>query len=189
MWMIFDNLAATIMATAITLIIISTMTRVREASVEQLSIHVAKTHALDLAEWLEDDVSSLGANFDSTTVRFLLPQMLDGNTSEFTFLRDTLGGAPNFLPVRVETRYALQESDQITIADSTVQMFQLVRSVRYQDGAGWSIWTEDGLGRLVNDEPETVFIKVDFSIIPPFVQDDSYLNEVSWGNTTRLRPY
>ncbi len=205
MWFIYDNLRVQIMAGVVLFMLLSATTQVREASVEQLSIYAAKKYALDLADWLENDISTLGSNFDSTTVRFLLPTLLDGNTTDFTFLRDTLGPAPNFNPVRIETRYQLIDTDMVELEDSMVQMYQVVRSYRVQEGSGWTLWQEDGrsTGRMsyfmvslldtwgapVVDEAETVFLKMDFSVIPPFRQGKQYLNQLSWGTTVRLRPY
>jgi len=124
------------MAGVVIFMLLSAMTQVREASIEQLSVYSAKKHALDLADWFENDISTLGSNFDSTTVRFLLPTLLNGNTTEFTFLRDTIGPAPNFGPVRIETRYQLIDTDMVELEDSMVQMHQIVRSLRVQQGAG-----------------------------------------------------
>jgi hypothetical protein len=205
MWFIFDNLRAMMIAGAVLLMLLTAMTRSREMGVEQLSVYSAKSHSLDLAEWLEDDISSLGSNFDSTTVRFLLPEMEDGNTVNFTFHRDTIGAAPDFVKIRIETRYQLLEADQAELRDTTMQMYQLVRDVRVQQGAGWSAWVEDGrssprlsyfmvsllddFGQSVATESETTFLKMDFSIIPPFPQGRQFLNQLSWGTTIRLRPY
>ena len=205
MWFIFDNLRALMIAGAVLLMLLTAMTRAREMGTEQLSVYSAKSHALDLAEWLEDDIATLGSNFDSTTVRFLLPTNIDGNTSIFTFHRDTVGAAPDFDKVRIETRYQLLDTDIAETQDSTIQMHQVVRSTRTQQGAGWSSWTEDGrssprlsyfmvrlldqLGQEVNNESETVFLKIDFSVIPPFPQGRQFLNQLSWGTTIRLRPY
>ncbi len=75
MWFIFDNLRALMIAGAVMIILLTAMTRQRELGVEQLSVYAAKSHSLDLAEWLEDDISTLGSNFDSTTIRFLLPTL------------------------------------------------------------------------------------------------------------------
>ena len=187
------------------LMLLTAMTRAREMGVEQLSVYSAKSHSLDLAEWLEDDIATLGSNFDSTTVRFLLPTILNGNTSEFTFHRDTVGSAPDFDKVRIETRYQLVDTDTAELQDTTLQMHQVIRLFRVQQGAGWSAWQEDGrssprlayfmvsllddLGQAVTTETETVFLKMDFSIVPPFPQGRQYLNQLSWGTTIRLRPY
>lgn len=205
MWFIFDNLRATMIAGAVMLMLLTAMTRSREMGVEQLSVYAAKSHSLDLANWMEDDIATLGSNFDSTTVRFLLPTIVDGNAANFTFHRDTLGAAPDFDKVRIETRYVVNETDLAVLQDSTVQMYQVTRSTRTQQGAGWSAWQEDGrssprlsyfmislldtFGAPVGTESETVFLKMDFSIIPPFSQGRQYLNELSWGTTIRLRHY
>ncbi len=205
MWFIFDNLRALMIAGAVLLMLLSAMTRARELGTEQLSVYSAKSHALDLAEWLEDDIATLGSNFDSTTVRFLLPTIVDGNATTFTFHRDTVGAAPNFDKVRIETRYQLLPTDVAELQDTTIQMHQVVRSTREQQGAGWSPWQEDGrssprlsyfmisllddLGQAVTTESQTTFLKMDFSIIPPFNQGRQYLNQLSWGTTIRLRPY
>jgi len=205
MWFIFDNLRALMIAGAVMLMLLTAMTRSREMGVEQLSVYSAKSHSLDLAEWLEDDIATLGSNFDSTTVRFLLPTIANGNTTEFTFHRDTVGAAPDFDKVRIETRYSLITTDMAVLQDTTIQMHQIIRGFRIQQGAGWSPWQEDGrssprmsyfmvslldaLGQAVTTETQTTFLKMDFSIIPPFNQGRQYLNQLSWGTTIRLRPY
>ena len=205
MWFIFDNLRAVMIAGAVTLMLLTAMTRARELGTEQLSVYSAKSHSLDLAEWLEDDIATLGSNFDSTTVRFLLPTIEDGLTSDFTFHRDTMGAAPDFDKIRIETRYQTIETEMAVLDDTTIQMYQVVRSTRVQQGTGWSAWTEDGrssprlsyfmislldfLGAPVATETQTVFLKMDFSIVPPFPQGRQYLKQLSWGTTIRLRPY
>ena len=128
------------MAGVVIMMLIAATTRVREASVEQLSIYSAKSHALDMADWLEDDIGTLGSNFDSTTVRFLAPTIQDGNTVDFTFLRDSIGAAPQFNNIRIETRYRLEPTELAVLKDTTVQMFQMIRSHRTQQGAGWTGW-------------------------------------------------
>ena len=205
MWFIFDNLRALMIAGAVLIILLTAMTRQRELGVEQLSVYAAKSHSLDLAEWLEDDISTLGSNFDSTTIRFLLPTLQGGNTTQFIFHRDTVGAAPDFDKARIETRYRLIDTKMAVLKDTTIQMHQIIRDLRIQQGAGWSLWVEDGrssprmsyfmislldgLGQLVTTESETVFLKMDFTIIPPFPQGRQYLNQLSWGTTIRLRPY
>ena len=52
MWFIFDNLRASMIAGAVLLMLLTAMTRTREMGVEQLSVYSAKSHSLDLAEWL-----------------------------------------------------------------------------------------------------------------------------------------
>lgn len=205
MWFIFDNLRALMIAGVVLFMLLAAMSRARELSTEQLSVYSAKSHALDLAEWLEDDIATLGSNFDSTTVRFLSPMIVDGNTTLFTFHRDTIGAAPDFDKVRIETRYQLVQTGIAELQDTTFQMHQVVRSTRVQQGIGWLPWMEDGrssprlsyfmislldeLGQVVNNESETVFLKLDFSVIPPFPQGRQFLNQLSWGTTIRLRPY
>ena len=205
MWFIFDNLRALMIAGAVTLMLLTAMTRARELGTEQVSVYSAKSHALDLAIWLEDDIATLGSNFDSNTARFLLPTIENGNAVDFTFHRDTIGPAPDFNKVRIETRYIVVETETAELQDSTFQMVQVIRSFRIQQGTGWTPWTEDGrssprlsyfmisllddLGQLVTTESETVFLKMDFSVIPPFNQGRQYLNQLSWGTTIRLRPY
>jgi len=203
MWFIFDNLQATIIGSVVIIMLLTAMQRVRELNLEQLSIYSAKVQALDLAEWMENDLSTLGTNFDSTTVRFSLPQVQNGNTTDFTFYRDTLGVA--FNKVRIETRYQLIDTDTVEVNDSTIQMHQIIRSFRVKEGNKWTKWQEDGrssgrlsyfmisllgdLGQPVDAEAETIFFKMDLSVVPPFLQGRQYLSLLSWGSTIRLRPY
>ena len=63
------------------LMLLTAMTRQRELGVEQLSVYAAKSHSLDLAEWLEDDIATLGSNFDST-ITLILHQVCPGRIQD-----------------------------------------------------------------------------------------------------------
>ncbi len=204
---IFDNMTAMLIGGVVLLILVTVQQRSSELGVEQTAIYVAKQQSLEFAEWLEDDINKLGMNFDSTAVRFALPVQSGGNTTSFEFYQDSLNIAVTPIDtVRIETRYQLNAASTATIADSTVQLYQLVRETRVENGfGGWTSWAEDGRspglltyfeiellnlsGQVVAVENQTSFVRMAFSLAPPFQSNKQYLTQLSWGTTVSLRPY
>ena len=206
MHIIFDNLTAILIGGIVLLVLLVVQVRSGEINLEQTSMYTAKQLSLDFAEWLEDDLVTLGTNFDSTDVRFSLPTQVGGNTTAFEFYQDSINYA--VLPpdtVRIETRYVLSASSIAEVADSTVQLYDLTRSVRTQGASGWSAWTTDGQspsqlsyfeielldrqGQTVATESATAYIRVAFSLVPPYQSSKQYLREVNWGTTIAIQPF
>ena len=206
MHIIFDNLTAILIGGIVLLILLAVQVRSSEINLEQTSMYTAKQLSLDFAEWLEDDLVTLGTNFDSTDARFTLPTNASGNTTTFEFYQDSINVAA-FPPdtVRIETRYVLTAASVAEVADSTVQLYDLTRSVRMQGPSGWSAWTTDGQspsqlsyfeiellnrdGQTVATESATSYIRVAFSLVPPYQSSKQYLREVNWGTTIAIRPF
>lgn len=202
MFAIFDHLTALLVASIVVLMLITVKHRAAEASLEQTSMYVAKKHLLDFAEWVEDDLIQVGAHFGKTDTRFTVPTQKDGNTVQFEFYRDSVNYAvspPD--TVHIETRYELVEADSVVLADSTVQLYQLRRTVRKDDGKGWTSWSSDGFspprlsyfevslfdgnGQAVASEGNTAYLRVAFSLVPAFQVSRQYINQLSWGTTIR----
>jgi hypothetical protein len=200
MFTIYDHMAAALVASVVILMLLTVRHRAAEAGLEQTSMYVAKKHLLDFAEWVEDDLIQMGSHFDSTDTRFTVPTKQDGNTVFFEFYSDSVNYAvspPD--TVHIQTRYELAESDTVVLADSTVQLYQLKRTVRKNPGTGWSGWASDGFsppnlsyfeislfddnGQAVASETKTEYIRVAFSLVPSFQTNRQYINQLSWGTT------
>ncbi len=141
MQLLFDNLIATMVAMALTLSLISQQTRTRQESLERISVYSAKTQSLGFAEWLEDDVVKLGAQFGRSRERFeTTTDTLDGipYTTRFEYYYNE--GAPKDNRVTrvevlyelvpdTETRAVIQEGET-PAQDVTLDLYRLVRSKR-----------------------------------------------------------
>jgi hypothetical protein len=203
---IFDHLRATIVAAVVILIALAMQMQAREANVEQTSVYVGKQQSLGFARWLEDDMMRLGTYLDSVDVYFDPPLEVGDNTVLFAFYRDSLDLSTSPVDtITVQTRYLLDSTRTEVVADSTYQLFELQREVRLLDDGVWTTWSADGVspdnlsffrielldvqGQVVTTEPETAFIRVAFSMIPPYQSNSQYLNELNWGTTFNMRAY
>ena len=64
MFLVFDNLTAAIVGSAVFLIVLSINTRIAEMGVDEVSNYVAKRYGTDLAEWMEEDLLRLGEGIE-----------------------------------------------------------------------------------------------------------------------------
>ncbi len=138
---ILDNLNAIIIFGGIVLMLLVLRLQTTEIGIEQTSNYMMKKQAMDLATWLEDDLLSVGKNMDGDSVRFGNPT--DQNytglglvTREFTFYRhevDTAAAAVE--PVRIRTRYLLDESGTRNVDGIEVPVFRLRREIKRGDAA------------------------------------------------------
>lgn len=210
---IFDNLLATLVTMTVLMLLLSTQFRSTQAGIEQVSAHAAKTKALTLGTWLEDDISSLGANFGRNRMRFSAPHTLDdGNTGEWVFYSDSLGDGGAV--TRHATRYILREVDEIERQDGSGMqpLYQLTREVAaspvvndVMTPISPSAWQMDGMsvatlstfridlidrnGEATVDPVTADFIRVEFAMVPEFERGQSYLRELYWTTTLRVRPF
>lgn len=201
-----DHLRAIVIAGVVILIALAMQMQAREANVAQTSVYVGKQQSLDFARWLEADMMRLGEYLDSVQVSFDPPVEAGGHTMLFAFYRDSLDWSTTPVDtITVQTRYLLDSTRTQVLADSTYQLFELKREVRLLDDGVWTTWSSDGVspdnlsafqiellnsqGQTVTTEPETEFIRVYFSMIPPYQTDRQYLKEVNWGTTFNMRAY
>jgi len=211
MQLIFDHLTATLLAVTIIMALAATQLRVQQSGVEQVSAHAAKVKALTLSEWLEDDITSLGANFGQNLSRFELPEQdLHDNTVLWVFYSDSLlddGSLRRHL-----TRYLLEEVDEIETASGTRALYQLERqtaSTPVINGVAQPVsgaaWAEDGRsvstlstfriglvarnGTATTDVEASDFIRVQFAMVPEFERSRGYLQELYWSTLLKVRPF
>lgn len=209
MQLLLDHLSATIIGVAIILALASTQLSVQQSGVEQVSAHAAKTKAISLARWLEDDITSLGANFGRNMNRFELPvDDANGNTLEWIFYSDSLNG--DGTTTRHLTRYRTNVVDEIEVEGELKPLYQIDRELATApvvgDAAGApSPWVGDGrsvatlsrfrIGLVARDgtatsNPETAdYIRVEFAMVPEFERHRGYLHELYWSTLLKVRPF
>jgi hypothetical protein len=211
MQLIFDHMIATLIGVTVIMALLSTQLRVQQAGVEQVSAHSAKTKALSLGQWLEDDITSLGANFGRNLMRFELPVYDEhGNTTEWSFYSDSIGDGGAI--TRHATRYRLARVDSILQDDQWRALYQMYRetaSTSVINGVPGNIsdatWAEDGRtvatlsrfhiglvergGQTTTDIPLADFIRVQFSMVPEFDRQNGYLHELYWNTLLKVRPF
>jgi len=211
MTLIFDYITAVLLSMGIFIALVGTQVRVQQTGIEQVSAHAAKTKALSLGQWLEADITSLGANFGDNLLRFELPESDDaGNTLEWVFYSDSLraGGAVD----RYVTRYTLTTVDEIVTGGVTRPLFQLTRetaSTPVVDGVAQPIgagdWRGDGRsvatlsrfqiglrareGQPTSNVEAADYIRVEFALVPEFERHRSYLQELYWTTMLKVRPF
>lgn len=211
MQLIFDHILATLIGVTIILALLSTQFRVQQSGIEQVSAHAAKTKAISLSQWLERDITMLGANFGNNMHRFEEP-ILDehGNAINWVFYSDSLhedGSVTRHL-----TRYVLAVVDSIEQNTEMRPLFQLDREIATTavvggvmvplsagawDGDGRSVATlsrfEIGLvarnGTTAPDVESADYIRVAFSMVPEFERHRGYLHELYWSTLLKVRPF
>lgn len=187
---VYDNLIASVIGATVFLILISIQMRSTNANVAQTSRTVALKQAQTLATWLEEDLGQMGRNMDSTP--FMPPERTDeeasptGETGEtfdpekdsaFEFeYKDENGNTTT-------VQYSVRESPEspVDVDGGPRTLYELERN-----GSGGSAAT---LGyfdiRFLNDnagvttDPDAIqSIRVHFSVVAPFRNDETTLHEV-----------
>jgi hypothetical protein len=207
---IFDHIIASIIGVTVIIALMSTTLRVQQAGVEQVSAHAAKTKAISLSRWLEDDITSLGANFGRNLQRFE-PPVSDaaGNTREWVFYSDSVQVDAT---IRHLTRYTTAVVDSIEQQGEMRPLYQLDREVavvNVVDGEApnmsFASWIGDGrsvatlsrfrIGLVARDGTSTTdveaadYIRVEFSMVPEFERHRGYLHELYWSTLLKVRPF
>jgi hypothetical protein len=209
---LLDNLAAILIGTAVILMLSAAQIRSSQAGVEQVASHASKAKMLSFGEWIEDDITSLGANIRNNTGRFLEPTVDEhGNTEAFTFFSDNPTGGGDTM--RVMTRYRLVPTRTVTIDDSTHQLYEVRREfseVEVENGEaaipeyGSTAWISDGRSvatlsffeiDLLDRQGLTAtvgtadFIQIRFAMVPEIWLERGYIRELFWNTTLKIRPF
>jgi len=211
MQLIFDHIIATMIGVTVIMALLTLQLRVQQAGVEQVSAHSAKTKSLSLGQWLEDDITSLGANFGRNLLRFDNPVYDEaGNTTHWAFYSDSLSDAGTI--ERHITRYRLAEVGSIIQDGSERPLYQMTRETAVSaviNGAAQPIsaaqWAADGQsvttlskfrislvdrgGNTTTDVPLADYIRVEFSMVPEFDLHNGYLHELYWNTLLKVRPF
>ena len=127
MQFLLDNLIAVIVAGVLILGLQVTQVRSQHANIEQVASHSVKAKTLIFGQWVEEDVMNIGANFGENLYRFEEPTVdaINGNATEWVFYSDTT--ATDGTDSRIFKRYRLVETGMAEFADTTYQMYRVLR--------------------------------------------------------------
>ena len=207
--LLIDHLASVVIGVVVMLMLTAAQLRSSQTGVEQVVAHAAKTKALTLGEWLEDDILSLGANIESQNGRFQAPTSDSlGNTTDFTFYSDSLSAGGD--TVRVVTQYKLVPTETVDVAGEQRQLYEMQREVTnvspgeedaivFGSGGGTpptvatlSFFRLDMLnryGQTASDVDSAEYIRIYFAMVPEFDLEQNYLRELYWTTTLKVRPF
>lgn len=181
MQFLYDNLIATVMGMTVLLILVVIQMRATRANVAQTSRAVAFNQAETLATWLEEDLGQMGRNMDSKPFTFSDRSDESGSPTEETltdFEFDYKDEDGNLSTIQYTVRYADGESPP----------YELERS----DGSGGG-GSVGALGyfdlQFINKRAQTPpnthpdidkiqAVRVRFSVVLPFQNDETTLNEI-----------
>ena len=205
MFFLYDNLVAAILGSAILLILLSINLRMLEMGREEVANYAAKRYGTDLAEWMEEDLLTLGRNRRSNgSELFESPVDSAGMTKSFTFYRNDYISETSTDSVEVAIRYRLKYEGKGQVGDEEINLYRVVRDSSAEGGgAGTFVYTGsavplvsyfkvDMLDRFVRpisdpaSNPDDVRnTRVRFSIVTPFQSEETRmtLRKVHYGST------
>ena len=205
MFIIFDNLVAAVVGSAILLIVLATNTRMMEMGIDEVSNYAAKRYASDLAEWMEDDLLRLGENMEeSSTTPFTNPVNINDGvtdlTESFVFYRDSTNTTvtPN-VTHRIETTYSIVSAGTGKVGDKTVNLYRIKRYEKIDGGpkvytggavplvSYFKVDMLDANANVISNPAASAedvsSTRVRFSIVTPFQTDRTAVRKVHYGST------
>ena len=205
MQFLYDNLTASIIAVTTTLLIFSIQSQATQGNAARTARNVTKQQAQTFASWLEKDLGRVGANISQDErIPFEEPvtAQTEGGTrltEKFTYYRDEVD-SENDEETRIATRYQVEK-----VEDEPKDLYQLTRQTK-EDGSGsWSdaegrssptlgyfqvdmLDKDAGLVSSPNSSFDDVrMIRVRFSVLPPFDNEESVLGATHVGSFTLVR--
>lgn len=115
---LYDNLIATAVSMTVLLLLVTIQMRATRSSTAQTARQVAVSHAETMASWLEEDLESMGRNFDGTPFedpstspsRHVTEDSPTGETlAELSFFRRSMAGDTT------KVQYIVTETDSVTV--------------------------------------------------------------------------
>lgn len=203
---IFDNITAVMIAGVVLLILFAIQQRSTDFNIEQNAIYSSKKFSIDFSEWIEKDLGLVGDNMDHGDVLFEQLLYENVNTKKFVFNRDSIDYSTSTI-LQIQTSYDLDSAGVLTLPDTTIQLYNLKRTERIENGAGgWHPWHDTGIGpewishfridladnrgrRVLATEDSTAFLNVAFTLAIPNLSTRSYINEYNWSTTINIRRY
>lgn len=197
----FDNLSATLIASAVVLIVISAQVRLRDAGIEQTALLTAKGQALELGDWLQQDLGNAGYGIPLRE-SFIEEYQVDAtteNTKRFSFRRKLQ--ATDTTPTLIT--YELIAADTVMVDGEAVQLYQLQRCQDTTTCPAGStsiegkspdmltyfridLMDENG-GTWTAGTSNAYYLRVRFSITSPMSIKRNQLREAHWGTVLPLR--
>jgi hypothetical protein len=195
MTLIYDNLISTVIAMTVILILASVQLRATKQDVAGTAHYVMKQSTKQLSSWLQEDLGKIGKNMSGESVPVDAMVVADDEstaewlTKEFVFERDSIETGGNRVTVKV--RYDVQKTGTRTIEGEERDVFQLTRERKVGsnswESAGGSAAAleyfdvdmldknaepvEDPVTKLQNDPDIVRSVRIRFSVVPPFQND------------------
>jgi hypothetical protein len=194
MTLIYDNLISTVIAMTVILILASVQLRATKQDVAGTAHYVMKQSTKQLSSWLQEDLGKIGKNMSGESVPVDAMVVADDDsaewlTKEFVFERDSIETGGNRVTVKV--RYDVQKTGTRTIEGEERDVFQLTRERKVGsdpwESAGGGAATleyfdvdmldknaepvEDPVTKLQNDPDIVRSVRIRFSVVPPFQND------------------
>jgi hypothetical protein len=192
MTILLDNITATIVAMSVLVTVLVMQHRAQDAGVQRSVTYQAKKQTLELGSWLQDDLANVGAGVSFGAISVVdRNENADGLTTSFEFRRKLEEDDAS----AVNIRYALVETEAISVGGEEVQLYQLERRV---DGTvvgkspdtitDFSIEMLDAGGQYTDAPSDARQLRVQLSSALPFSdQKLTYLRETHWGTTLPVR--
>ena len=194
MTLIYDNLISTVIAMTVILVLASMQLRATEQQVATTAHYVMKQRTTQLSSWLQEDLGKIGKNMSGESVPVDTMVVAVGDsakwlTKKFVFERDSIETGGNRVTVKV--RYDVQKTGTRTIEGEERDVFQLTRERKVGsdpwESAGGGAATleyfdvdmlnknaepvEDPVTKLQNDPDIVRSVRIRFSVVPPFQND------------------
>jgi hypothetical protein len=198
----FDNIAATLISGVIVLLLVGMQLRTREVNIEQTAFVTAKGQALDLGDWLQQDLGNAGAGVPINE-QFIEDYEVDAeteNTKRFSFRRKILesDASPTLIT------YELIDGEKTVVKGDTVQLYQVQRcegaatcpagssDVSGQSPPGLTYFRIDLLdengGAWTAGTSNAYYLRVRFSVTSVFgMSDRDHMREAHWGTVLPVR--
>ena len=187
MQFIYDNLTASVISGTVVLILFAVQMRAMNASIAQTGRNVALNRAQTFATWLEQDLQKVGRNRadDEDVIKALDREEVEEEQSPTDTTLSTFSfcfGSGNCATPDVTYQV---DSESRTVGDNERTVYQLTRTPDGQSPPNLGYFdlqfVDENASVVENPEAnrsQIRAIRVHFSVIPPFQNEQSTLNEV-----------
>ncbi len=199
MFFIYDNIAATLVAFSVMLVLLVMQQRMRDASIERVGVYAAKTQSIEFGDWLQQDLANIGLGVSAgTPVTGLTDHAtIPGMTQSFSYLKKIAVSDPSPSTITYQLNPVF-EPDGVTpkiidIDTLAVPLFEVRRLVNgVEEGKSppyltyFRVELLDDTGVDVGGVlPLADQVRVTFSMGVPLVER-TYLRETHWGTTVAI---
>lgn len=183
MQFLYDNLIATVVGMTVFLILVSIQMRATRTSVAQSARSMALKQAETLATWMEQDLEAMGRNLDDSETVY---EVGDRTSNKNSPTESTLasGEALKFYYDKKTIRYNV-EADPQTIDGKPRTLYEFERTKNGASAGGspttlgyFDIRFIDENAEPTTDESKIRGIRVHFSVVSPFQNDETTLQEI-----------
>ena len=197
----FDNITATLVAGVILLMLIGMQTRAREANIEQTALLTAKGQALELGDWLQQELGNAGSGvpINEAFIEDYVIEAATENTKRFSFRRKLQEADPT--PTLIT--YELIDGEKAVVDGDTLQLYQLQRcegtttclsgssSLKGQSPPTLTYFRIDLLdengGAWTAGTSNAFYLRVRFAVTSSMSTRGNHMREAHWGTVLPLR--